>query len=85
MTRKLLATAILVATCASASGAFAQTNRGPSAEPTIYNITDADLVSGSTPAPNETLVGGRRSLHRDSLVHPREHFVFEMLKSIENL
>jgi hypothetical protein len=52
--------------------------------PTTYNFED-DLVTGDLVRPDGELLSVRRRGARASLIRIREHFIPEMLKSIENL
>ncbi len=57
---------------------------GGSNEPTTYDFED-DLVTGDLVRPDGELLSVRRRGARTSLIRVREHFVNEMLKSVENL
>ncbi len=60
------------------------TGAGANNQPTTYDFED-DLVTGDLVRPDgENLLVRRRS-RRGSLIQIREHFVPEMLKSVENL
>ena len=54
------------------------------AEATTYDFED-DLVSGDLVRPFGELLNVRRRGRRSSLIRIREHFVPEMLKSVEDL
>lgn len=71
--------------CAVAVPVSAQTPHAASVEPTIYNITDADTVVGGTASSTTDLIHVRRSGPRVSIIQLRQHFVSEMLKSVEGL
>ncbi len=49
-----------------------------------YNFED-DLVKGDLVAPNGEILMARRGGKKESLVRVREHFVRELLQSIEDL
>lgn len=51
---------------------------------TTYDFED-DLVSGDLVRPDGELLNVRRRGSRSSLIRIREHFIPEMLKSVENL
>lgn len=51
---------------------------------TTYDFED-DLVTGDLVRPDGELLNVRRRGSRSSLIRIREHFVPEMLKSVENL
>ncbi|MEM7607126.1 MAG: hypothetical protein AAF411_17370 [Myxococcota bacterium] len=51
---------------------------------TTYDFDD-DLVSGDLVRPDGELLNVRRRGRRSSLIRIREHFVPEMLKSVEDL
>jgi hypothetical protein len=51
---------------------------------TTYDFDD-DLVTGDLVRPDGELLNVRRRGRRASLIRVREHFVPEMLKSVENL
>ncbi|MCS6858183.1 MAG: hypothetical protein N2515_10395 [Deltaproteobacteria bacterium] len=51
---------------------------------TTYNFED-DLVTGDLVRPDGELLHVRRRGRRNSLIRIREHFIPEMLKSVENL
>jgi hypothetical protein len=53
-------------------------------EATTYDFED-DLVTGDLVRPDGELLNVRRRGRRGSLIRVREHFVPEMLKSVENL
>ena len=53
-------------------------------EATTYDFED-DLVTGDLVRPDGELLNVRRRGRRASLIRVREHFIPEMLKSVENL
>lgn len=65
---------------------FAIVPAGASAQDggTTYNFED-DLVQGDLVRPDGELLNVRRRGRRASLIRVREHFIPEMLKSVENL
>lgn len=63
-----------------APAAFAQ----DAAAETTYDFED-DLVSGDLVRPDGEMLNVRRRGRRSSLIQVREHFIPEMLKSVENL
>lgn len=74
----LLVVAALAIPAASAS---AQEEEGGA---TTYDFDD-DLVSGDLVRPDGEQLVVRRRGRRGTLIRPREHFVPEMLKSVEDL
>jgi hypothetical protein len=54
------------------------------AGPTSYDFED-DLVQGDLVRPDGELLSVRRRGNRASLIQIREHFIPEMLKSVEDL
>ena len=54
------------------------------AAPTSYDFED-DLVTGDLVRPDGELLSVRRRGNRASLIQIREHFIPEMLKSVEDL
>ncbi len=78
--RKLFAVLILGLFAVTASSVFAQ----EAADSTTYDFED-DLVQGDLVRPDgENLIVRRKGAHQ-SLIRIREHFVPEMLKSVEDL
>jgi hypothetical protein len=59
-------------------------DRGRGGEATTYDFED-DLVTGDLVRPDGELLNVRRRGERRSLIRIREHFIPEMLKSVENL
>jgi hypothetical protein len=57
---------------------------GGAGSPTSYDFED-DLVTGDLVRPDGELLSVRRRGNRASLIQIREHFVPEMLKSVEDL
>jgi len=57
---------------------------GGEAGPTSYDFED-DLVQGDLVRPDGELLSVRRRGNRASLIQIREHFIPEMLKSVEDL
>ena len=57
---------------------------GNVAQTTTYNFED-DIVQGDLVRPDGELALARRRGRQTSLIRVREHFVPEMLKSVENL
>jgi hypothetical protein len=57
---------------------------GGGASPTAYDFED-DLVQGDLVRPDGELLSVRRRGNRASLIQIREHFIPEMLKSVEDL
>jgi opacity protein-like surface antigen len=57
---------------------------GGGGEATTYDFDD-DLVTGDLVRPDGELLNVRRRGQRNSLIRIREHFIPEMLKSVENL
>jgi hypothetical protein len=51
---------------------------------TTYDFED-DLVTGDLVRPDGEMLNVRRRGSRSSLIRIREHFIPEMLKSVENL
>jgi hypothetical protein len=57
---------------------------GRGGDATTYDFED-DLVTGDLVRPDGELLNVRRRGDRRSLIRIREHFIPEMLKSVENL
>lgn len=79
--------AALFAGVSIAPTAQAQDDKGAGAAPagaTTYDFED-DLVTGDLVRPDGELLSVRRRGNRASLIQIREHFIPEMLKSIEDL
>jgi hypothetical protein len=87
--KKFAAVAVFAAALA-AGGAHAQDEEskpaggGGAAGATTYDFED-DLVTGDLVRPDGELLSVRRRGNRASLIQIREHFIPEMLKSIEDL
>lgn len=85
--KKLVISGVFSATLAFAGGAFAQQAPAPQqgAQRTQeFNFTD-ELVQGQLVRPDGETSRVRRRSAGISLIRIREHFVPEMLKSVENL
>ncbi|GAB4214162.1 MAG: hypothetical protein OHK0013_38660 [Sandaracinaceae bacterium] len=72
------------AVAALAISAFAPIAKAQEGETTTYDFED-DLVQGDLVRPDGELLNVRRRGRRASLIRVREHFIPEMLKSVENL
>lgn len=70
--------------CMGLSFAMSSTAAAQDGEATTYDFED-DLVTGDLVRPDGELLNVRRRGRRASLIRIREHFVPEMLKSVENL
>ena len=68
----------------SLSVGFAGVASAQEGETTTYDFED-DLVQGDLVRPDGEMLNVRRRGRRASLIRVREHFVNEMLKSVENL
>lgn len=68
----------------AAPAAAAQGAESGATRSTTYDFED-DLVTGDLVRPDGELLSVRRRGARSSLIRIREHFVPEMLKSVENL
>lgn len=68
----------------SASAQDAPAAGGGGGDATTYDFED-DLVTGDLVRPDGELLNVRRRGQRNSLIRIREHFIPEMLKSVENL
>ncbi|AKF08684.1 hypothetical protein [Sandaracinus amylolyticus] len=68
---------------ALAAPAAAQDTR--SGEVTTYDFIDGDLVQGGRYEDELDRIFSVRGRARRTLIHPRTHFVPEMLKSVEHL
>lgn len=77
MTKKLLLGIVFGLVLGGTSVASAQ-------ESTTYDFED-DLVTGDLVRPDGEMLQVRRRGRRASLIRVREHFIPEMLKSVENL
>ncbi len=72
---------VVIGTLTLAPAVMAQDGGG---ETTTYDFED-DLVQGDLVRPDGELLSVRRRGRRASLIRVREHFIPEMLKSVENL
>jgi hypothetical protein len=79
--RELLASIVVALLVLSAVPAAAQEGGG---EATTYDFED-DLVQGDLVRPDGENLMVRRRGARESLIRIREHFINELLKSVENL
>jgi hypothetical protein len=70
--------------CISAPALAQDAHPSPPGELTTYDFEDT-LVHGDLPAPNGEVLQARGRGARTSLIRVREHFVHELLKSIEGL
>jgi hypothetical protein len=82
ISQALVFVALFAATAAWAPSASAQ-DSGPPPE-TTYDFED-DLVTGDLVRPDGEQLIVRRRGRRASLIQIREHFIPEMLKSVEDL
>ena len=85
--KKWMAFTLYIAVAFGAGSALAQDQKAaPAAEPqaTSYDFED-DLVTGDLVRPDGELLNVRRRGNRASLIQIREHFIPEMLKSVEDL
>jgi hypothetical protein len=80
--RKLLAMIMVAALGLIALPASAQ--KGGAGDATSYDFED-DLVQGDLVRPDGENLMVRRRGARESLIRVREHFINELLKSVENL
>ncbi len=77
---KLFGISLVLGVLSVSAGAFAQDKGGE----TTYDFDD-DLVTGDLVRPDGELLSVRRRGNRASLIQIREHFIPEMLKSVEDL
>ena len=88
--RKLLAIMMVAVLGLVAAPAFAQeggaapAGGGGGGDATTYDFED-DLVQGDLVRPDGENLMVRRKGARESLIRVREHFISELLKSVENL
>lgn len=82
MKKLSIAIALMVAPLLFAAEVSAQDAGGDNA--TTYDFED-DLVSGDLVRPDGEMLNVRRRGRRSSLIRIREHFIPEMLKSVEDL
>jgi len=79
--RKWIAVGAVLGSMLMGGAAFAQDQQEGA---TTYDFDD-DLVTGDLVRPDGEMLQVRRRGQRTSLIRIREHFVPEMLKSVENL
>lgn len=79
---KRLFALVLVLSASIAAPVSAQDAGGD--QTTTYDFED-DLVTGDLVRPDGELLAARRRGRRASLIRIREHFIPEMLKSVEDL
>ena len=90
MTRLLVIIAMMaalvgtVAPAAAQEGGAAPAGGGGGGDATTYDFED-DLVQGDLVRPDGENLMVRRKGARESLIRVREHFISELLKSVENL
>ena len=84
--KELLILAFVVALATTAAPAAAQDAAAPAGggDTTTYDFED-DLVQGDLVRPDGENLMVRRRGARESLIRIREHFINELLKSVENL
>ena len=80
----LLIVSLFVAVAVGLSSAAVSAQDAPEGEATTYDFED-DLVTGDLVRPDGEMLNARRRGTRSSLIRIREHFIPEMLKSVENL
>ena len=80
MKKLIITTGVALAGLLIAPSAYAQ----DAAAETTYDFED-DLVTGDLVRPDGEMLNVRRRGRRASLIRVREHFIPEMLKSVENL
>ena len=82
----ILSAVLMVSTTASAQDqpAAGAGGAGGGGQTTTYNFDD-DIVQGDLVRPDGEMALARRRGRATSLIRVREHFVPEMLKSVENL
>ena len=74
----------IVGTAGAQEAAGSPTEASGSPSATTYDFED-DLVTGDLVRPDGELLSVRRRGNRASLIQIREHFIPEMLKSVEDL
>ena len=90
MTKRLVIIAMMAALVGIAIPAAAQEGGAPAGggggggDTTTYDFED-DLVQGDLVRPDGENLMVRRRGARESLIRVREHFISELLKSVENL
>lgn len=85
--KKWMALAVFAAALSMGVASASAQDEAKAAAPagaTTYDFED-DLVSGDLVRPDGELLSVRRRGNRASLIQIREHFIPEMLKSIEDL
>ena len=82
--RMLLAGLFFAGTLLMTHAVQAQSNNRDAPSTTTYDFED-DIVTGDLVRPDGELLAVRQRGARASLIRIREHFVPEMLKSVENL
>ena len=80
---KLFGISLVLGVLSTSVGALAQDKAAGGGE-TTYDFED-DLVTGDLVRPDGELLSVRRRGNRASLIQIREHFIPEMLKSVEDL
>ena len=80
----LLALSLFGALLVSIPVAPVQAQDAAEGDATTYDFED-DLVTGDLVRPDGEMLNARRRGTRSSLIRIREHFIPEMLKSVENL
>ena len=81
-----LALCAIAAVCLAAALPASAQNVSPDEHVTIYDDWEDDLVEGDDVRPVGSLVtAGTKKKKPGTLVKVRQHFVFEMLKSVEKL
>ena len=80
----LLTVSLFMAVAVSLSSVVVAAQDAPEGEATTYDFED-DLVTGDLVRPDGEMLNARRRGTRSSLIRIREHFIPEMLKSVENL
>jgi hypothetical protein len=80
----VIAAAVFVAGPVAAQGGGGAGGGGDGEDTTTYDFED-DLVTGDLVRPDGELLSVRKQGSRSSLIEIREHFIPEMLKSVEDL
>ncbi len=84
LTKKLFLGMTVLGLTLGALGTSAIASVASAQESTTYDFED-DLVTGDLVRPDGEMLQVRRRGRRASLIRVREHFIPEMLKSVENL